>query len=190
MSATTSPDQVSMEFLGPVPGALGNPADYHVLFWVQAAGGAGFTRPSKDERDYYVEMGKPVPEWQCDYFEFDGLTWHEAALTVEFWRGSEKLRCHFLAGRAGRSEADLRAELPDLDRFLHKHGVAGAKMVPTFQEALLRAAEAKGVIQRGIGTVSADPAAVIRSSKRPGAWWNRGLQRLFAPPRPQPVPGS
>lgn len=182
MSATSNPDKVSMEFIGPVPGILGNPADNHVLFLVQAAGGAGFTRPSQEERDYYIEMGKPVPEWQCDYFEFDGLTWHEAALTVEFWRGSAKLRCHFLAGRAGRSEADLRTELPDLDRFLHRHGVAGAKMVPTFQETLLRAAEAKGVIQRGAHTGGA-PVAGTRSGERDVSWWRRGLRRVFAPTR-------
>ena len=171
-----------MEFCGPVPGILGNPSDNHVLFLVQAAGGASFTRPSQEERDYYIEMGKPVPEWQCDYFEFDGLTWQEAALTVEFWRGSAKLRCHFLAGRVGRSEADLRTELPDLDRFLHKYGAGGAKMVPTFQEALLRAAEAKGVIQRGAKPVG-DLGAATRMGESDASWWRRGLRRVFSPLR-------
>ena len=181
MPATSSPDNVSMEFLGPVPGVLGHRADHHVVFWVQAGGGAGFTRPSEEERDFYTQMGKPVPEWQCDYFDFDGLSWPEAALTVEFWHGSAKLRCHFLARREGRNQSDLCAELPDLKRFVDKHGLSAATMAPTFQDVLLRAAEANGIIQ--LGASSSGAATDPRSAKSEGAWW----RRIFCHLRPQPA---
>src|SRR5688572_22468239 len=144
MSATIAKsisDSVSMEFVGPVPAILGATTGHHVVLWVQAGGGAGFTRPSQEERDYYGEIGKPVPEWQCEYFEFDGLSWPEATLTVEYWCGPTKLRSLCLPNRQGRREEEIGAELPELELFLHKHGLSTGNLTPSFHEAMLRAAE-------------------------------------------------
>jgi hypothetical protein len=179
MSATKGPDNVSMEFAGPVPGVLGPVAGYHVVFWVQAGGGAGFTRPSQEERDYYAETGKPVPEWQCEYFEFDGLTWSEAALSIELWRGSSKLRSLFAAAHTGRNEADLRKELPELERFLDKHGLSGSNMASSFHEALLCAAEAAKVIQRGVVNAKPRSSAATQVLSVEHSWWRRSLRRLW-----------
>ena len=145
------------------------------MFWVQAAGGAGFTRPSQDERDYYAEVGKPVPEWQCEYFDFNGQLWHEAALTVEFWLGSTKLRSLGLAARAGRTEGDVMQEMPELERFIQRHGLSAVNIAQSFHEALLRAAASAGVIQRSAS--STEPAG-----KASAPWWRRAL-RLSWPRR-------
>ena len=148
MSDSTGQDSVSMEFVGPVPGILGQTTGFHVVYWVHAAGGARFTRPSSEEREYYVQMGRAVPEWQCDYFDFDGLSWTEAALTIELWHGTGKLRS-LCAGRCtARTEADLRAELPELARFIEKNGLDRFDVKLAFRDALLRAAESAGVIAR------------------------------------------
>ena len=179
MSANRSPDNVSMEFLGPVPGVLGAALGYHVVFWVQAAGGAAFTRPSQEERDFYAESGKPVPEWQCEYFDFDGLTWSEAPLTVELWVGSTKLRSLCLAGRAGRREPEVRAELPDLDRFLQKNGLSLSDVSNTFHDALLRSAESAGVIKRGV-TTAPRPNSASQVVNLETPWWRRALRRAWS----------
>lgn len=167
-----------MEFLGPVPGMLGDTAGYHVVLWVQAAGGASFTRPSQEERDHYVESGKPAPEWQCEYLDFDGLTWPEAALTVELWCGSSKLRSLFIARREGRREAELRAELPDLNSFLQKHGLSLSNLASTFHDALLHAAESAGMIQRGV-TAAPRPNAATQIIDAEVPWWLRALRRAW-----------
>ena len=181
MSATSSPDNVHMEFLGPVPGILGAAGGYHVVFWAQAAGGAGFTRPSQEERDFYAESGKAAPEWQCEFFDFDGLTWPEAALTVELWCGRTKLRSLFLAKREGRNEAEVHDELPELDRFIHKHGLSALSVAQTFQEALLRAAADAGVIQRGLAGATPRPnsATPFIGDKVDEPWWRRALRRAW-----------
>lgn len=179
MSDTTTPDKVSMEFAGPVPGILGMASGYHAVFWVQAAGGAGFTRPSQEERDYYAEAGKPVPEWQCEYFEFDGVTWAEAALTVELWSGPAKLRSLFLPSRNGRTEANVRAELPDLDRFLTKQNLTAGKIEPDFHAALLRAAESAGVITRGVDSGAPRARAAVHVGDGADSWWRRTLRRAW-----------
>lgn len=175
MSELSISDKVSMEFLGPVPGILGKTTGYHVVYWVQAAGGASFTRPSKDERDYYLQCGKAAPEWQCEYFDFDGQSWSEAALTVELWRGASKLRSLFAAGLRGRTEAELRAELPELERFILKNGLSGFDVSLTFREALLRAAESAGVIQRGISKTPETNGTdiVMPPARRADSWWRR-----------------
>jgi hypothetical protein len=183
MSATTAKrisDSVSMEFVGPVPAILGAITGYHVMFWVQASGGAGFTRPSQEERDYYGEIGKPVPEWQCEYFEFDGLLWPEAALTVEYWCGATKLRSLCLPHRQGRREDEIGAELPELELFLHKHRLSLANLTASFHDAVLRAAETAGVIQRGVASAAPRPnsATQVKLSEEP--WWIRALRRAWA----------
>lgn len=175
MPAPSSADNVYMEFLGPVPGILRGPDGYHLVFWVQAAGGAGFTRPTQDERDYYVEIGKPVPEWQCEYFDFNGQLWHEAALTVEFWLGSTKLRSLGLPARAGRSEADVMQEMPELERFIQRHGISAVNVAQSFHDALLRAAASAGVIQRSASSIAS-------AAKTSTPWWRRAL-RFSWPPR-------
>ena len=179
MATVTSPDNVYMEFKGPVPGLLGPASGFHIVFWVQSAGGAGFTRPSQEERDYYVEMGKPAPEWQCEYFDFDGLNWAEASLTVELWRGRTKLRSLALAGRKGRLEAELCGELPELERFLCTHNLPAFNVAPSFQDALLRAAAEAGVIQRGLTSVAprASSASQVMLAEEP--WWRRALRRAW-----------
>jgi len=181
MSTTSSPaDNVYMEFQGPVPGILGPTAGFHAVVWVQAAGGAGFTRPSPEERAYYADLGKPVPEWQCEYCDFDGILWPEATLSVEFWRGRVKLRSLVLAGRKERTEAEVLVELPELARFLHIHNLSQPKLALDFHDALLRAAAAAGVITRGL-TVDAPPPSssptrfivVVRS------WWRGAVRRAW-----------
>jgi hypothetical protein len=180
MSSTSTSDKVSMEFAGPVPAVLGNTAGYHVVFWVHAGGGAGFTRPSQEERDYYVELGKEAPEWQCEYFEFDDVTWAEAPLAVELWHGSAKLRSLFLAGRAGRIEAEVCTELPDLDYFLYKHQLLPFNMVQSFHHALLRAAEAAGVIKREATPAAPRANAAGRRAVAAGEpWWRGALRRAW-----------
>ena len=176
MSDTTIPDKVHMEFQGPVPGIQGQRRGYHVLFWVQAAGGAGFTHPTPEERDFYEANGKPVPEWQCEYFEFDGLTWPEAAITVELWCGSAKLRSHCVAGRAGRKEAELRVELPDLDDFIQKHNLASYDVTRGFHDALLRAAATAGVIQLGVTGEGGRAKSSRHGVRAEGSWWRRALR--------------
>ena len=185
MPASSSPDNVYMEFLGPVPGVLGTATGYHVVFWLQAAGGAGFTRPSQEECDYYAETGKPVPEWQCEYFDFDGLAWPEATLTVELWHGASKLRSLFIPGRKGRTEAEVHVELPELERFINKNGLASFKIALTFHEALLRAAADAGVIQRGLASAAPRPHAATHAIIAEESWWRRTLRRLW--PRRRPV---
>jgi hypothetical protein len=159
-----------MEFLGPVPGVLGVVNGFHVVIWVQASGGAGFTRPTPEERDYYAGIGKSVPEWQCEYFEFDGLHWPESALAVEIWSGQAKLRSLFAERRTGRSQAELRAELPDLDRFLIKYDLSLTAL--SFHDALLRAAAEAGVI-------SSSPEFIRPSADSVIPWWQRVLRRAW-----------
>lgn len=177
MPAPSTADNVYMEFLGPVPGILRGPDGYHLVVWVQAAGGAGFTRPSQEERDYYVEVGKPAPEWQCEYCDFNGLLWHEAALTVEFWLGSTKLRSLGLAARAGRTEADVLQEMPEVERFIQRHGISPLNIALSFHDALLRAAVSAGVIQR-----SASSSASVSKASAP--WWRRALRLSWPRRRP------
>jgi hypothetical protein len=179
-STNTTPDNVYMEFQGPVPGILGPTAGFHAVIWVQAPGGAGFTRPSAEEREYYASQGKPVPEWQCEYCDFDGVLWHEATLSVELWRGRVKLRSLVLPGRRERTEAEVLVELPELARFLHVHNLAQPKLTLDFHEALLQAAATAGVIERGLAP-DVRPAAssptrftvVVRS------WWRGALRRAW-----------
>ncbi len=159
MPTTSSTDSVSMEFVGPVPSVLGSQAGYHAVIRVHAAGGASFTRPSEEERNYYAETGKTAPEWQCEYFEFDGVMWPEAALTVELWHGSAKLRSLCAAARAGRTEIELRSELPELGHFLQKHGLSLSNLTGALHDSLLHTAETAGVIKRGI-IADAAPATV------------------------------
>jgi hypothetical protein len=183
MSAATtksSSDSVSMEFAGPVPAVLGGSAGHHVVFWVQASGGAGFTRPSQEECDYYRELGRPVPEWQCEYFEFDGVSWPEAALTVEFWCGRTKLRSLCLPNRRGRREEEIGAELPELELFLHKHGLSTANLAASLYDAVLRAAETAGVIQRGGVTAAPRSGAATKVVLLDAPWWYRALRRAWA----------
>ncbi len=183
MPAVTSPDNVYMEFKGPVPGLLGSPSGFHVVFWVQSAGGAGFTRPSEEERDYYAEMGKPAPEWQCEYFDFDGLSWAEAPLSVEFWRGRTKLRSLALAGRKGRLDSELCGELPELERFVCTHALTSFNLTPSFQDALLCAAAEAGVIERGLAP--AKPRAIASPDLlAEQTWWRRALRRAWPVSRP------
>src|SRR5262249_46157405 len=171
MPATTNADKVYMEFLGPVPGVLGPIDGYHAVFWVQAAGGAGFTRPSLDERNFYAEQGKPVPEWQCEYFDFDGLTWTEPAVTGGLWRGAGKLRSLFVSPRGGRTEAEFVTELPELERFIRRHGLQPANLKASFQEALLHAAEKEGVIQRGVMDAAPRPSDASQVILYEDSWW-------------------
>ena len=176
MSTVVSPDNVYMEFKGPVPGILGATSGFHVVFWVQSAGGAGFTRPSQEERDYYLEMGKPAPEWQCEYFDFDGLNWAEATLIVEFWRSRTKLRSLALPGRKGRLDTELCAELPELERFICTHNLPALKLNPSFQEALLRAAAEAGVIERGVAAAAPRASSGSQVLLMEDPWWRRALR--------------
>ncbi|MEO5960753.1 MAG: hypothetical protein ABIR80_16700 [Opitutaceae bacterium] len=177
MSAVSSPDNVYMEFLGPVPGVLRAPNGHYVVFWAQAAGGAGFTRPSQEERDHYTQSGKTVPEWQCEYFDFDGLAWPEAALTVDFCVGPTKLRSLCLPAREGRTAAEVLKELPELTRFIHKNGLPLSNVAPNFHEALLSAAAAAGVIQRGsTNTGPAVNPSTVSTVRQP--WWLRVVRHL------------
>jgi len=185
MSTTsTTPDNVYMEFQGPVPGILGPTAGFHAVIWVQAPGGAGFTRPSPEERDYYASLGKTAPEWQCEYCDFDGVLWPEATLSVEFWRGRVKLRSLVLAARRDRTEAEVLVELPELARFLQVHNLAKPRLALDFHVALLRAAAAAGVIALGR---TVDPPPSRSPSKRfkvvLRSWWHSAVRRAW-PRRP------